>query len=95
METIIKENQIKQPMPIHSEQWRVVNESYKNTYDIKEPANRKYGTICTQIEEEDYGKVVLQYRPAAKGNKPEEWIELKCFELNYDDEEDDDEEDDD
>jgi len=80
-------------MPIHSEQWRVVSENYKNTYDIKEPANRKYGSICAQIEADDEGKVILQYRPASKGNKAEEWIELKCFELNYEEDEDDEEDD--
>jgi hypothetical protein len=79
----------------HAEQWRVTSDNYKNTFDSKEPANRVYGVICKEIEEEGEGYVLLEYRPASKNEKGEKWIELKEFEListEDEDEEDDEEE---
>ena len=85
----------KQPVTqIHSEQWKVIADGYRDTFDSKEPANRTYGRISKKIKLEGEGKVLLQYRPESKDGKASEWIDLKEFIL-YDEDEDEDDEDDD
>jgi hypothetical protein len=79
----------KQQTQIHAEQWRVVSEGYKDTFDSKEPANRIYGTVCKEIKKEGEGRVILQYRPESKEGKASEWIDLKEFMLDYEEEDDD------
>lgn len=81
----------KQPTQIHAEQWRVVSDGYKDTFDSKEPANRIYGTVCKEIKNEGEGRVILQYRPESKEGKASEWIDLKEFLLEVIDDEDEDE----
>lgn len=80
----------KTPTQIHAEQWRVVADGYKDTFDSKEPANRIYGTVCKEIKKEGEGRVILQYRPESKDGKASEWIDLKEFLLEDDEDEDED-----
>jgi len=86
----------KQPTnQIHSEQWRVIADGYRDTFDSKEPANRTYGKIYKTIKAEGEGKVLLQYRPEWKEGKVSEWVDLKEFILMDEDEDEDEDDDDD
>jgi hypothetical protein len=90
--SMITEVKEKQKTVIHSEQWRVVTDGYKDTYDSKEPANRVYGQISSQIKKDGEGQVILQYRSESVDGKASEWVDIKEFLLEDDEDDDEDDE---
>ena len=85
--SMIAEVKEKQKTVIHPDQWRVVTDGYKDTYDSKEPANRVYGKIMAEIKKDGEGQVILQYRSESVDGKASEWVDIKEFLLDDDDDE--------